>query len=39
VLAIALWALVAASTATVAQRFATVYQQSKARQSRGTAAG
>lgn len=39
VLAIALWSLVAASTATVAQRFATVYQQSKARQSRGTAAG
>ncbi|MDT4917978.1 MAG: CDP-diacylglycerol---glycerol-3-phosphate 3-phosphatidyltransferase [Pseudonocardiales bacterium] len=39
VLAIALWSLVAASTATVAQRFATVYQQSKARQARGTAAG
>jgi CDP-diacylglycerol--glycerol-3-phosphate 3-phosphatidyltransferase len=32
VLAIALWLLVAASTITVAQRFATVYVQSKARQ-------
>jgi CDP-diacylglycerol--glycerol-3-phosphate 3-phosphatidyltransferase len=32
VLAIALWVLVAASTLTVAQRFATVYTQSKARQ-------
>lgn len=39
VLAIALWSLVAASTITVAQRFATVYQQSKARQARGAAAG
>ena len=37
VLAIALWLLVAASTVTVAQRFATVYQQSKARQARGAA--
>jgi CDP-diacylglycerol--glycerol-3-phosphate 3-phosphatidyltransferase len=32
VLAIALWVLVAASTVTVAQRFATVYQQSRAGQ-------
>lgn len=32
VLAIALWVLVAASTLTVAQRFATVWRQSKARQ-------
>lgn len=32
VLAIALWLLVAASTVTVMQRFATVYAQSKARQ-------
>ena len=32
VLAIALWVLVAASTITVGQRFATVYVQSKARQ-------
>jgi phosphatidylinositol phosphate synthase len=39
VLAIALWVLVAASTVTVLQRFATVYQQSKARQARGTATG
>jgi CDP-diacylglycerol--glycerol-3-phosphate 3-phosphatidyltransferase len=36
VLAIALWLLVAASTITVAQRFATVYVQSRARQSPGT---
>jgi CDP-diacylglycerol---glycerol-3-phosphate 3-phosphatidyltransferase len=36
VLAIALWLLVAASTITVAQRFATVYRQSKARQAAGT---
>ncbi len=33
VLAIALWLLVGASTITVVQRFATVYEQSKARQS------
>jgi CDP-diacylglycerol--glycerol-3-phosphate 3-phosphatidyltransferase len=39
VLAIALWVLVAASAITVMQRFATVYQQSKARQARGTATG
>jgi CDP-diacylglycerol--glycerol-3-phosphate 3-phosphatidyltransferase len=39
VLPIALWVLVAASTVTVAQRFATVYQQSKARQARGAATG
>jgi CDP-diacylglycerol--glycerol-3-phosphate 3-phosphatidyltransferase len=39
VLAIALWVLVAASAVTVMQRFATVYQQSKARQARGTATG
>ena len=32
VLAIALWSLVAASTITVVQRFATVYRQSRARQ-------
>jgi hypothetical protein len=32
VLAIFLWLLVAASTITVAQRLATVYSQSKARQ-------
>ena len=37
--AVALWLLVAASALTVAQRFATVYQQSKARQARGAAAG
>lgn len=36
VLAVALWGLVAASTITVGQRFATVYQQSRARQARGT---
>jgi len=35
VLAIALWLLVAASTLTVIQRFATVYRQSKARQVAG----
>jgi CDP-diacylglycerol--glycerol-3-phosphate 3-phosphatidyltransferase len=35
VLAVALWLLVAASTITVAQRFATVYAQSKARQAAG----
>jgi CDP-diacylglycerol--glycerol-3-phosphate 3-phosphatidyltransferase len=37
VLAIALWVLVAASTITVGQRFATVHEQSRARQARGTA--
>jgi CDP-diacylglycerol---glycerol-3-phosphate 3-phosphatidyltransferase len=31
--AIALWSLVAASTVTVCQRFATVYRQSKAQES------
>jgi CDP-diacylglycerol---glycerol-3-phosphate 3-phosphatidyltransferase len=36
VLAVALWLLVAASTITVAQRFATVYTQSKARQAAGS---
>jgi CDP-diacylglycerol--glycerol-3-phosphate 3-phosphatidyltransferase len=35
VLAVALWLLVAASTITVAQRFATVHAQSKARQTTG----
>jgi CDP-diacylglycerol--glycerol-3-phosphate 3-phosphatidyltransferase len=39
VLAIALWALVAASAVTVIQRFATVYQQSRSRQARGAATG
>ena len=35
VLAVALWVLVAASTITVGQRLATVYQQSRAQQQVG----